>query len=365
MRRFACERCGGGVPFAAQHCGACRSPLGYLSGLRTVRTLTAAPDPTTFTVDDHDGLLWRCLNSAWGCNWMLDAGTGNTWCRSCRLTRGRPDEGRRDAIEAWMTAEAAKRRLIYQLDSLGLPVDVRSSSAPDGLAFDLVHLPGEGGITGHLEGVVTLDLAETDAHHRDDLRRRLNEPLRSVIGHLRHEIGHYYWDRFVGQTEHLHRFRELFGDERLDYRAAIEAHYSTVRAGWDAEQYVTGYAGSHPLEDWAETFAHYLHILDATETAAAHDLVPRTSVGAGGFVHEAASALDFDEILDLWRPVSAAANAIAESVGATPVYPFEPRGTVIGKLDFVHQRVIAPQRRANPDDGSAIVITPTTPRNGG
>ena len=365
MRRFACERCGDAVPFAAQHCSTCGSPLGYLSGLRSVRTLTAAPDPTTFTVDDHDGLLWRCLNSAWGCNWMLDAGTGNTWCRSCRLTRGRPDEGRRDSIEAWMIAEAAKRRLVHQLDSLALPVDARSSSAPDGLAFDLVHIPGEGGITGHLEGVVTLDLAETDAHHRDDLRRRLNEPLRSVIGHLRHEIGHYYWDRLVGQTDHLDRFRELFGDERLDYRAAIEAHYSAVGTAWDTNRHVTGYAGSHPLEDWAETFAHYLHILDATETAAAHDLVPRPSVGARVFVVEAASAFDFDEILGLWCPVSAAANAIAESVGAPPVYPFEPTCAVIDKLDFVHQRVIASQRRANPHDGRAVTIAPITPRNGG
>jgi hypothetical protein len=264
-----------------------------------------------------------------------------------------------------MTAEAAKRRLVYQLDSLALPVDARSSSAPDGLAFDLVHLPGEGGITGHLEGVVTLDLAETDAHHRDDLRRRLNEPFRSVIGHLRHEIGHYYWDRLVGQTEHLDRFRELFGDERLDYQAAIEAHYSTVGTAWDTNRHVTAYAGSHPLEDWAETFAHYLHILDATETAAAHDLVPRTSVGPSVFVAEAAAALDFDEILDLWRPISAAANAIAESVGAPPVYPFEPRGTVIDKLDFVHQRVIAAQRRSKLQNGRAVSVTPMTPRNGG
>ena len=128
-----------------------------------------------------------------------------------------------------MIAEGAKRRLVHQLDEIALPIEMRSATAPDGLAFDLVYLPGTGGITGHLDGVVTLDLAETEDHHREDLRQRLNEPFRTVIGHLRHEIAHHYWVRLVGQTNEVRRFRRLFGDERADYAEAVERYYGANR----------------------------------------------------------------------------------------------------------------------------------------
>ena len=263
-----------------------------------------------------------------------------------------------------MRAEADKRRLVHQLDALGLPVEARTDAMPDGLVFDLVHLPGEPALTGHRDGVITLDVLEAGDGRPDALRHQLDESFRTVLGHLRHEIGHHHWARLVGQSDHVMAFRRLFGDERADYTDAIAEHYSTAGRA-QRDDYITHYAGSHPLEDWAETFAHYLHILDATETAAAHDLVPHTSVEADVFVLEEASALDFAEILGLWRPISAAANAIAESVGAPPVYPFEPRGAVIDKLDFVHQRVTTPQRQATPDEGRAVTITPMTPPNGG
>jgi hypothetical protein len=287
--------------------------------------------------DDGTTPLWRCMNAAWGCNWMLSADSGDTWCRSCRLTRGRPDVGRPDAIEAWMAAESAKRRLVHQLDELALPIEIQSDAMPDGFVFDLVYLPGEGGITGHLDGVVTLDLAETDERHRDDLRRRLGEPFRTVIGHLRHEIGHHYFARLVGQSNDVGTFRRLFGDERDDYRQALERYYATAGDTWDRDRFVTAYAAAHPLEDWAETFAHYLHILDAIDTAVAHDLVP----SARTLVTHAVSTLEFTDILDAWRPVNTAVNAIAETVGSPAVYPFEPTGVVIDKLAFVHRQIAA------------------------
>jgi hypothetical protein len=207
----------------------------------------------------------------------------------------------------------------------------------------LVHLPGEGGITGHLDGVVTLDLAETDDRHRDDLRRRLGEPFRTVIGHLRHEIGHHYWGRLVGQADNLNRFRRLFGDERDNYREAVGRHYSTGNGAWDRTRFVTAYAAAHPLEDWAETFAHYLHVLDATDTAIAHELIPPNSAGLGD-ADEFAS-LEIDDILDAWRPINAAVNAIAETLGAPAVYPFDPIGVVVDKLGFVHRQVVAHTER--------------------
>jgi hypothetical protein len=337
MRIFHCERCRHIVPFTALRCPTCDASLGYVSEDRTIRLLHDTAAPAVYRIDGRRRRVWRCLNSAWGCNWLVPAPSDIEWCRSCRLTRGRPDEGRPVAIEAWMVAEAAKRRLLYQLDELSLPVEIRSESAPDGLVFDLVHLPGEGGITGHLDGIVTLDLAETDDRHRDELRRRLGEPFRTVIGHLRHEIGHHYWGRLVGQTDEMNSFRLLFGDERTDYRIAVEQYYAGATAAWDHTRFVTAYAASHPLEDWAETFAHYLHIVDATDTAVAYDLVHPDR--ANHVVGDASPRAGFDAMIDAWRPINAAVNAIAESLGAPAVYPFDPTGAVIDKLAFVHEQI--------------------------
>jgi hypothetical protein len=343
MRRFHCDRCGEAVEFAAHRCPGCDAPLGYADDERTIRVLVPTVDAATYRIGVHERLVWRCLNSAWGCNWMLPAGSSSAWCRSCQLTRGRPDDARPDAVVAWMAAEAAKRRLVHQLDELALPIDVRSSSVPDGLAFDLVHLPGEGGITGHLDGVVTLDLAEADDGHREDLRRQLGEPFRTVIGHLRHEIAHHYWGRLVGQTDQLADFRRRFGDERVDYAAAVERHYAGVNGAWDPTRFVTAYAASHPLEDWAETFAHYLHIVDALDTAVAHDLIPSESRAL--LVADPFATLEFDAVLDAWRPINIAVSAIAETLGGPAVYPFDPVGAVVDKLNFVHLQVAAHSER--------------------
>lgn len=347
MRIFRCDRCGEVLSFGALTCPACLAAIGYVSDQRTLRALVSTSDPAVFLVDGdgHDWVapMWRCMNAAYDCNWMLPAHTGDVWCRSCRLTRGRPDVDRPVAIEAWMAAESAKRRLVHQLDQLALPIEIKSESMPNGFLFDLVYLPGEGGLTGHLDGVVTLDLAETDERHRDDLRRRLGEPFRTVIGHLRHEIGHHYWGRLVAQTNDTAAFRQMFGDEREDYSDALARHYAGADERWDRTRFVSAYACSHPLEDWAETFAHYLHILDAIDTAVAHDLVrPETAQVLAG---DAVGTLPFTVILDAWRPVNAAVNAIAETVGVRAVYPFEPSGIVIDKLAFVHGQIAAHTRR--------------------
>jgi hypothetical protein len=225
---------------------------------------------------------------------------------------------------------------------LGLSFEMRSTSTPDGLVFDLVHIPGERGVTGHFDGVVTLDLAEADDHHRDALRRQLGESFRTLIGHLRHEVGHYFWTRLVGSSDGLSSFRRVFGDERLDYREAVATYYSGGVTTWDASRHVTAYAASHPLEDWAETFAHYLHIVDAADTAIAHQLVP-ASVGMAAA--ETLATGDFDDVLAVWRPINDAMNAIAESVGSPAIFPFEPSGDVVDKLAFVHRQVAAHSNR--------------------
>jgi hypothetical protein len=347
MQRFCCERCGTEVEFEASSCPVCGVQLGYVPEQRTLRALTPSDDGVSYALSDGEFARWRCLNAAWGCNWMVPAATGATWCRSCALTRGRPDDARPDAIDAWMQVEASKRRLVHQLDQIGLPIEPRTPAAPHGLVFDLVHVPGERGLTGHLDGVVTIDLTETDPVVRDQLRRTLGEPYRTLIGNLRHEIGHHYWRQLVAQSGHLPRFRALFGDERADYAPALERHYATPEAAWDQRRFVTRYAQAHPHEDWAETFAHHLHLLDLVDTARAHGLIePGTATPTAPLTDESAMA----PMLHRWRPLSRALDHLAAAVGSMPIYPFDPAGVVVDKLEFVHTTIRDLVGRGGRDD---------------
>jgi hypothetical protein len=343
MQRFNCERCGTEIAFEASSCPVCDAPIGYVADEQTLRAFTPSDDGVSYALPGDSREFWRCLNAAWGCNWMVPAATGITWCRSCALTRGRPDDRRPDAIDAWMLIEASKRRLVHQLDRLGLPIEARTPANPSGLVFDLVHVPGERGLTGHLDGVVTIDLTETDPMARDQLRRALGEPYRTLIGNLRHEIAHHYWHQLVGHSDRLPRFRALFGDERAAYGPALERHYASPEVPWDDQRFVTRYAQAHPHEDWAETFAHYLHLVDLVDTARAHGLLePDTSTSTTGVTDPA----PFARILDRWQPLAGALGDLADAVGSTQIYPIHPAGAVIDKLEFVHAGI-----RDHTDDG--------------
>jgi hypothetical protein len=345
VRVFTCSSCEHELGFESLSCPNCDSLIGYMPDRRDLVVLV--PDtPAKFSVQGDNGVQWRCLNAAWGCNWMLAADQGDVWCLSCRLTRGRPDEADPAAVVAWAAAEAAKRRLVFQLAELGLPIEPRSTTAPQGLAFDLVHVPGASGVTGHDQGLITLDLSEADDQHRDELRRRFGEPFRTLIGHLRHEVGHYYFARLINQGDLLTSFRSLFGDERVDYPAALDEHY---RSGHGAaveanlERHVSAYAAAHPLEDWAETFAHYLHICDAYQTADSHglDVVDREPGVRTSGRRGVGDAPSFSSILALWVPVAATINEIADGLGSPRPYPFTLSPAVVTKLEFVHARVTA------------------------
>ena len=205
--------------------------------------------------------------------------------------------------------------------------------------FDLVHLPGERGLTGHLDGVVTFDLAEADPVHREALRRQLGEPFRTVLGSLRHEVGHHYWRQLVVATSDLAAFRAVFGDERADYAAALQHYYADDPGPWDDERFISAYARSHPHEDWAETFAHYLHIVDLVDTAADHGLVD-----VGPLVDDALpvpTGAPIVDVLDAWRTVGDAVDDIADTIGSVHPYPVRPRGAVVDKLAHVHGCVTA------------------------
>jgi hypothetical protein len=278
------------------------------------------------------------------CNWLAEA--PNPLCSCCALTRTRPARADRAGLAAFARTEAAKRRLVFQLDALGLPSTDRATDPVHGLAFDLLSSGDGPVITGHVSGVITIDLAEGDDEHREARRVRLAEPYRTLLGHLRHEVGHWYWDVLVARTPYLDGFRAQFGDERADYRAARAAHYARpVGDDW-IRDYVSHYAAAHPWEDWAETFAHYLHIRDTRQTAAAWGVRvdgPDLDLALAWDAPVAAAPSDrsegFDEIVRTWLPLTYALNAVNRSMGKGDLYPFVLGPTVLDKLRFVHQVV--------------------------
>ncbi len=323
MRSFSCPVCAHLVVFENSACLNCGTPLGYSRAKRDVVAF--------------DGLTYCANADVARCNWVVDM--PGQLCACCALTRTRPADGDADAMAAFADAEAAKRRLVYQVDDLGLTTD--------GVVFDLLSSAQESVVTGHADGAVTIDLAEGDDAHREALRVQLAEPYRTMLGHLRHETGHWYWTLLV-ETD-PEPFRALFGDERADYMEALQRHYSApAAAGWE-ERYVSSYATAHPWEDWAESFAHYLHIRDTLQTAAAYGMsVDGPHAQANPDAPLAAAPREdprcFAEIIDTWLPLTYALNAVNRSMGKDDLYPFVLSPTVLDKLRFVHHAVAAATR---------------------
>lgn len=293
-------------------------------------------DPDRLDVVAADDPTRRCANQRIAaCNWLVTDGA--SLCRSCRLTRTRPDDSDSGAMAAFADTEAAKRQVVFQLMDLGLPLESWSERA-GGLGYDLLSSAFTPVITGHQDGIITIDLAESADPHREQVRLEMGEPYRTMLGHVRHETGHYYWPLLVERTGRVEEFRELFGDERLDYGQAMERHYSSgAPTGWE-ENYVSAYATMHPWEDWAETFAHYLHIRDTLQTAAAYGV----RVDLGDLVADPDGDLTepFGELLADWLPLTYALNAINRSMGRDDLYPFVLSAAVVDKLAWVH-RVVA------------------------
>ena len=333
MRAFTCGHCGQLVFFENTLCLRCSTPLGFVP---STLDLVASTEERVAA-----GAWRRCANAPVAeCNWMLEAGDPGPLCRSCRLTRKRPADADADGLAAFAKAEAAKRRLLFGLLDLGLAVD------EDVLAFDLLSSRSAPVVTGHDDGVITIDLAESDDARREQRRAELGEPYRTVLGHFRHEIGHYYWPILIEPTDELEDWRSLFGDERLDYDEALQRHYKSGPPSDWSDRHVSGYAAAHPWEDWAETFANYLHIRDTLDTAANYGLVV---AGPDAAQDDSLMAVptpnvgreSFDAVISDWLPLTYALNAVNRSMGRDDLYPFTLASTVIDKLAFVHNRVRA------------------------
>lgn len=329
MKAYRCRVCGSPLYFENSICVVCRVGLGYSREEGQI-----VPVDLDGRYVDASGLIWhvcRNLNLS-GCTWLAPLEGGQ--CFSCALTRTRPNDEDLAGVAEFPAAERAKRHLIAELDTLGLPVvgkDPATGGDPvNGLCFDLLSSTDRSVTIGHDDGVITIDLAESDPAYRERVRGELDEPYRTILGHFRHEVGHYYQWQLVeeaGDADRIARCRELFGDETVDYQTAIDRHYAQgPPAGWE-QRYLTNYATMHPYEDFAETWAHFLHICDTIETASEYGLTAVAGVEA--FPHFR------DLVTGVWVPMATALNMINRSMGKDDLYPFVIPPPVLDKLEFV------------------------------
>jgi hypothetical protein len=338
MRTFHCDSCGGLVYFENTSCLNCGAALAYLPDVAEVKALSPAEEQKwQSTTGSHYRLCQNYVDHD-VCNWAVPADDSNPLCASCRLTRVIPDLRVEGNKLAWAKFEAAKRRLNYTLLGLGLPVTSKAEDPENGLFYEfLADSPGSPVLTGHDVGIITINLAEADDAERERRRVQLSEPYRTILGHFRHEVGHYYWDRFFADEENATAFRSVFGDEREDYAEALKRHYETGAPALWQEDFISSYATTHPWEDWAETWAHYLHMTDALETA--------TSTGLSLAPHGANEPTlelsgrhpeSFDSMVESWLSLTYLLNNLNRGLGFADGYPFILSDAVVTKLRFVH-----------------------------
>jgi hypothetical protein len=346
MQTFDCDHCGQGVFFEDTFCEACGHALGYLSEQRRMSALEEAPDGLWLALRaDSAGRLYRkCRNYELEdvCNWMLVAADPNSLCASCRLTEIIPTLSVPADRNCWYRLEQAKRRLIYTLSALGLAFPTKAEDPARGLAFRFLADSVQTGtvVTGHDGGVITLNIAEADDALRESTRAKLGEPYRTLLGHFRHEIGHYYWDCLIAKGSELAAFRQVFGDERADYANSLGQHYAQgPPANWP-QHFVSAYASAHPWEDWAETWAQYLQMIDALETVqtCGMALMP-TNPDDPSLAHGGAPGvpLSFEQMLGRWHPLRYLLNNLQRSLGMPDTCQFSLLTPVVGKLRFVHE----------------------------
>ena len=355
MKIFHCGHCQNLVFFESVQCLFCQRSLAYLPDANTMVAL----DPAAGGQIQEPGNVKLCRNySERGvCNWAIAADDPQEYCVSCRTTIMIPSLQDRENVQRWFRAEAAKRRLIVNLLGLGLPIDESRPGANDGIRFEfLASITNTPVITGHLHGTITLNVDEADDVERERRRSAFGEPYRTVLGHLRHESGHYYWDRLISNSPYLDQFRALFGNQQVDYETALASYYNNGPLPYWIGNYVSAYASAHPWEDWAESWAHYLHIMDTLETAAACGLTLRPKRSDepavaltdlnGGIMRSS-----FDSAIQSWFPVTYLLNSLNRGLGLADPYPFVLTDTVLAKLRFVHDVVVGSRANSTLEQG--------------
>jgi len=374
MRTFDCD-CGNRLYFENSICLQCGRELGFLPDHRRMVALKGGSGNLWLPASSHGiaGQYRKCRNYEVEqvCNWMVASDDGDAFCRACRLNRTIPDLSIPENRRFWLRVERAKRRLVYTLDALQLPLVGQSVDPEFGLAFEFLreaqpasdefsNLAGERRriLTGHRAGVITINIEEADPGARERLRENLNEGYRTLLGHFRHEIAHYYWDMLVRDTLWVDRFRTLFGDERADYDSALAEYYRNgPPADWSS-RHISAYAASHPWEDWAETWAHYLHMADTLETASDLGLSVR-----GRSIEAMVAGRDAwrTETLTDWHALTAALNDLNRSMGLPDAYPFAISSQVAEKLGLVGEVIGSAPRGDRPPSPSRNGAAPTGP----
>lgn len=361
MKTFHCQ-CGNKVFFLNSYCTNCERALGYFPRIGQMGALHPASQYlwTAPGLTPVGQTYRKCNNYAVEdvCNWMVESDDPDPFCWSCRLNEVIPDLDRPRHRYYWYKIESAKRYMLYGLYQLNLPIVSRKDNPQQGLAFrfladtrsdsgflDPIH-GRDAVVTGHDNGLITINLAEADDVARARLREQMQECYRTLLGHFRHEIGHYYWARLIrDDAQRLSKFRELFGDEKRDYQGALALHYSNgPPANWQ-RYYISPYASMHPWEDWAECWAHYMHMIDTLETAHYFGVVPAgvsELPDEGDIAHFNPAHEAFPALLERWVQLSVAMNAINRSMGLPDAYPFVLPSSAQYKLEFIH-RLIAEQ----------------------
>ena len=351
MKTFYCDHCGSLVFFENIRCIKCDHVLGFLPDIEDISALeTSSASEWRALCAAAKGRIYRqCQNGCEHqvCNWYVPAEEQNVFCISCRTNKTIPDLSIPENLERWRKIEMAKRRLIYTLRHLRLSLDGKPQENRPQLQFSfLADVPGDPAVlSGHEDGLITLNIAEADDAEREKRRTTLHEPYRTLLGHFRHESGHYYWDQLIANTPQLGRFRELYGDETQDYSEALKKHYAQgAPADWQSH-FVSAYASSHPWEDWAETWAHYLHIMDTVETAAGFGISlapkhPDAKAMTANPKKAASPAAGFDAILKNWFPLTYALNSLNRGMGLPDLYPFVLSQPAVDKLRFIHDCIM-------------------------
>ncbi len=364
MQIFTCDVCGQLVYFENTECRRCGHLLGFEPAAMALRALVPHPDEASptgrFELVAAPGVeVKHCANVAQdACNWLLPADAAEAFCEACRLNRTIPDLSVPENLPRWREIETAKRRLVYALKRCGLRIGGAAETGEGGLAFEfLADNPGAPVMTGHADGLITINIAEADPAERERRRLQMGEPYRTLLGHMRHEIGHYYWDMLVRDAAEggaqLEAARAIFGDERADYAEALARNYREgPPPGWE-QNHVSSYAASHPWEDFAETWTHYLHIVDTLDTAASFGLrvdpgVTDDPALSSRIRIDPYHATAFQTLIDAWLPLTYAVNSLNRSMGQPDLYPFVLAPRVFGKLEFVHD-LIGDATLAEPD----------------
>ncbi|SEQ55409.1 hypothetical protein SAMN05421824_1962 [Hyunsoonleella jejuensis] len=333
MKIFNCPNCNVTVYFENSKCINCNYALGYnwYSDSFVI--------PQSFNSQSNNQLKF-CKNFEHSvCNWLIPQSSQDLFCKACMLNRKVPNVADVDNYKKWQKLEIAKHRLIYQLIKLKLPIASKLTS-DTGIAFDFLSANNkENKLTGHSDGVITILLSEADSVHREQLKAQMGECYRTLLGHFRHEIGHYYWLQLFDESNIID-FRNLFGDERQDYGVALDNYYKNgAPQNWNLN-FISKYASAHSWEDWAETWAHYLHIMDTLETAHALGISFKcnpisSDVNARGFINPYLET-DFKVIFDASIVLTSAGNSINRSMGLPDIYPFVIPSSVYEKLKFIH-----------------------------